>query len=43
MTATVIKPKPFRLQRSDLAVPATSERFFLKAAQGPADAVFLDL
>ncbi len=43
MTATVIKPKPFRLQRSDLAVPATSERFFLKAAQGGADAVFLDL
>src|SRR4051812_49157736 len=34
---------PFRLQRSELAVPATSERFFAKAAQGPADAIFLDL
>ena len=33
----------FRLQRSELAVPATSEPFFLKAAQGPADSLFLDL
>ncbi|MCW2238814.1 HpcH/HpaI aldolase/citrate lyase family protein [Azospirillum canadense] len=32
-----------RLQRSELAVPATSERFFAKAAAGPADVVFLDL
>jgi malyl-CoA/(S)-citramalyl-CoA lyase len=32
-----------RLQRSELAVPATSERFFLKAANGPADVIFLDL
>lgn len=32
-----------RLQRSELAVPATSERFFAKAAQGPADGIFLDL
>ncbi|TDR93236.1 HpcH/HpaI aldolase/citrate lyase family protein [Enterovirga rhinocerotis] len=32
-----------RLQRSELAVPATSERFFAKAAAGPADALFLDL
>ena len=35
--------RPFRLQRSELAVPATSERFFAKAASGPADFVFLDL
>ena len=34
---------PFRLHRSELAVPATSERFFEKAARGPADAIFLDL
>ena len=33
----------FRLQRSELAVPATAEKFFEKAARGPADAVFLDL
>jgi malyl-CoA/(S)-citramalyl-CoA lyase len=35
--------RPFRLQRSELAVPATSERFFAKAAASPADFVFLDL
>ncbi|MES2904968.1 MAG: CoA ester lyase, partial [Pseudomonadota bacterium] len=33
----------FRLQRSELAVPATSEQFFEKAARGPADSLFLDL
>ena len=32
-----------RLQRSELAVPATSPRFFAKAAAGDADVVFLDL
>lgn len=32
-----------RLQRSELAVPATSEHFFAKAAKGKADAIFLDL
>jgi malyl-CoA/(S)-citramalyl-CoA lyase len=32
-----------RIQRSELAVPATSERFFAKAAAGKADAIFLDL
>ena len=32
-----------RLQRSELAVPATSERFFLKAAASAVDAVFIDL
>ncbi len=35
--------RPVRLQRSELAVPATSEKFFSKAAQGPADVIFLDL
>ncbi|MGH6617330.1 HpcH/HpaI aldolase/citrate lyase family protein [Sphingomonas sp.] len=33
----------FRLQRSELAVPATSEKFFEKAARGPTDSLFLDL
>ena len=32
-----------RLQRSELAVPATSTQFFAKAARGPADSIFLDL
>lgn len=32
-----------RLQRSELAVPATSLPFFEKAALGPADSLFLDL
>jgi malyl-CoA/(S)-citramalyl-CoA lyase len=32
-----------RLQRSELAVPATSPRFFEKAAKGAADVIFLDL
>jgi malyl-CoA/(S)-citramalyl-CoA lyase len=32
-----------RLQRSELAVPATSEHFFDKAARGNADVIFLDL
>lgn len=32
-----------RLQRSELAVPATSTHFFEKAARGPADSLFLDL
>ena len=35
--------RPVRVQRSELAVPATSEKFFTKAAQGPADVIFLDL
>ena len=33
----------WRLQRSELAVPATSEKFFEKAVRGPADSLFLDL
>lgn len=32
-----------RVQRSELAVPATSPRFFAKAAAGAADFIFLDL
>jgi malyl-CoA/(S)-citramalyl-CoA lyase len=32
-----------RIQRSELAVPATSISFFEKAARGPADSLFLDL
>jgi malyl-CoA/(S)-citramalyl-CoA lyase len=35
--------RPERLQRSELAVPATSPRFFSKAAASAADVVFLDL
>ena len=35
--------RPARIQRSELAVPATSPRFFEKAARGPADSLFLDL
>jgi malyl-CoA/(S)-citramalyl-CoA lyase len=35
--------RPIRRQRSELAVPATSEGFFEKAARGAADAIFLDL
>lgn len=41
-TAGYLDPRS-RLQRSELAVPATSEHFFAKAAKGPADAIFLDL
>lgn len=43
MSATIITPRRKRLQRSELAVPATSERFFAKACAGEADVVFLDL
>lgn len=43
MSLTTIRPKRFRLQRSELAVPATSEHFFSKAAEGEADVAFLDL
>ena len=32
-----------RIQRSELAVPATSDRFIASAAKGGADAIFLDL
>jgi len=43
VSATIIKPRRQRLQRSELAVPATSERFFQKASAGNADSIFLDL
>jgi malyl-CoA/(S)-citramalyl-CoA lyase len=43
MSLTTIKPRRFRLQRSELAVPATSPHFFEKAARGDADVIFLDL
>jgi malyl-CoA/(S)-citramalyl-CoA lyase len=36
-------PRPFRVQRSELAVPATSRHLFEKAARAAADFVFLDL
>lgn len=32
-----------RLQRSELAVPATSTHFFEKTIRGPTDSLFLDL
>ena len=43
MSHTQIAPAPARLNRSELAVPGSSPRFFEKAAAGPADIVFLDL
>ena len=43
MSLTTHKPRRFRLQRSELAVPATSPHFFAKAAASEADVIFLDL
>jgi malyl-CoA/(S)-citramalyl-CoA lyase len=43
MSAVTILPRRERLQRSELAVPATSPRFFEKAARSAADVIFLDL
>ena len=43
MSHTQITPAPARLNRSELAVPGSSPRFFEKAAAGEADIVFLDL
>ncbi len=43
MSATTTQPRRERLQRSELAVPATSDRFFAKACDGDADVVFIDL
>lgn len=43
MTSITIPPRRFRLHRSELAVPATSEHFFEKAARSEADVVFIDL
>jgi malyl-CoA/(S)-citramalyl-CoA lyase len=39
----IAQKMPLRLHRSELAVPATSDHFFEKAAKSAADAVFLDL
>jgi malyl-CoA/(S)-citramalyl-CoA lyase len=43
MTSIAIPARRFRLHRSELAVPATSERYFEKAARSEADVVFIDL
>jgi malyl-CoA/(S)-citramalyl-CoA lyase len=43
MTLSFTPNRPLRVQRSELAVPATSPHFFEKAAKGPADFIFLDL
>ncbi|HZS82567.1 MAG TPA: CoA ester lyase [Stellaceae bacterium] len=43
MSFTQIRQAPARLNRSELAVPGSSPKFFAKAAQGAADIVFLDL
>ena len=37
------RPRPFKVRRSCLAVPASSDRFIEKAHGLPADEVFLDL
>ncbi|MBV6304513.1 CoA ester lyase [Candidimonas humi] len=39
----MVPPRTVRLHRSELAVPATSPKFFEKAAASHADVVFLDL
>ncbi len=43
MSFTSIPNRPFRLNRSELAVPAVQERMIAKAAQSSADIIFLDL
>ncbi|MDX1539784.1 MAG: CoA ester lyase [Geminicoccaceae bacterium] len=43
MSFTVVEQRAPRLQRSELAVPGSSPKFFEKAAASDADAVFLDL
>jgi malyl-CoA/(S)-citramalyl-CoA lyase len=43
MSFTVIDPAKSRLNRSELAVPASQPKLFEKAWQSPADIVFLDL
>ena len=35
--------QPFRLRRSELSTPGTSEKMMIKAAASEADLVFLDL
>src|SRR5437870_8608643 len=43
MSFTLIDQAPPRLNRSELAVPGSSPKFFDKSAKGDADVVFLDL
>lgn len=43
MSSPLAPARPFRIHRSELAVPATSPHFFEKAAKGPADVIFIDL
>ncbi|MBV8654127.1 MAG: CoA ester lyase [Alphaproteobacteria bacterium] len=43
MSFTLIDQAPARLNRSELAVPGSSPKFFEKAAKGDADVIFLDL
>ncbi len=43
MSFKTITPAPARLNRSELAVPGSSPKFFEKAAKGEADVIFLDL
>jgi malyl-CoA/(S)-citramalyl-CoA lyase len=43
MSFTRYEPARVRLQRSELAVPGSRKEMFSKAAEGPADYVFLDL
>ena len=43
MSFTAVTEAPYRVNRSELAVPGSQPKFFEKAAKGPADIVFLDL
>jgi malyl-CoA/(S)-citramalyl-CoA lyase len=43
MSFTIVEQAPARMNRSELAVPASKMRFLEKAAQSTADVVFLDL
>uniref|UniRef100_A0A7S3RZS2 HpcH/HpaI aldolase/citrate lyase domain-containing protein n=1 Tax=Strombidinopsis acuminata TaxID=141414 RepID=A0A7S3RZS2_9SPIT len=40
---TLVEPAPARLNRSELAVPATRTELFEKAAKGTADIIFIDI
>jgi citrate lyase subunit beta/citryl-CoA lyase len=41
--ASAVRNRPFRLRRSELSTPGTSEKMMAKAAASDADLVFLDL
>lgn len=43
MSFTIVEEATPRLNRSELAVPGSSPKFFEKAAKGEADVIFLDL